>query len=621
MCGICCAVSAPAWRSAVDVCVSETLRRRGPCCSREITKTAADLSYCCRFSAHVLHMRGQLTPQPVEDQGGNVLLWNGEVFGGLAVGQEENDSQVLARHLSNCQRPGEILSVLSRVRGPWALVYYQAAQRCLWFGRDFFGRRSLLWRCVAQERSLVLSSVAPALPGSADAQWQEVPAVGVYRMSLGEFADPGSLPLEVFPWMYPDDVPPPLSHEFQWEGLSGWPSVVMNDSGLFLPAPVCPLNRAVADAPPGAGHAITPQPSAAELDSLLESAEKRKVVDQLIAVLSEAVRRRVQCLPCEGELSNPRTPAMSKPPGENADIAVLFSGGIDSVVLAALADRHVPVGKTIDLLNVAFKVQEPKSQKGATKKPKSHKLKAPNASTGPVEPVGSGSFDVPDRVTGRASLKELQALNPDRRWNFVEINVTREELQEMRQKKIGHLVYPLDTVLDDSIGCAMWFAARGVGVATEGMEQRAYTSAAKVVLTGIGADEQLGGYSRHRARFQSAGLEGLVQELAMELGRISSRNLGRDDRIIGDHGKEARFPFLDEDVVSFLNRLPVWEKAALSLPRGVGEKVLLRRAARALGLGPSATLPKRAIQFGSRIAKLENRRENASDRCARLHTT
>ena len=58
----------------------------------------------------------------------------------------------------------------------------------------------------------------------------------------------------------------------------------------------------------------------------------------------------------------------------------------------------------------------------------------------------------------------------------------------------------------------------------------------------------------------------------MELGQISSRNLGRDDQVIGDHGKEARFPFLNENIVSFLNFLPVWEKANLTLSRVIGEK-------------------------------------------------
>ncbi|XP_068920647.1 asparagine synthetase domain-containing protein 1 isoform X2 [Petaurus breviceps papuanus] len=235
-----------------------------------------------------------------------------------------------------------------------------------------------------------------------------------------------------------------------------------------------------------------------------------------------------------------------------------------------------------------------------------------------TDSIQNQNFNVPDRLTGRAGLKELKAINPLRIWNFVEINVSLEELQRMRQHRISQLIQPLDTVLDDSIGCAVWFASRGVGCAMKEDEMKAYQSSAKVVLTGIGADEQLAGYSRHRTRFKTHGLEGLNKELEMELGRISSRNLGRDDRVIGDHGKEARFPFLDENVVSFLNSLSILEKADLTLPRGVGEKLILRLAALELGLTASTVLPKRAMQFGSKIAKMENNNEKASDKCRRL---
>ena len=33
----------------------------------------------------VLHLRGSKTPQPLEDEYGNILLWNGEIFGGIEV--------------------------------------------------------------------------------------------------------------------------------------------------------------------------------------------------------------------------------------------------------------------------------------------------------------------------------------------------------------------------------------------------------------------------------------------------------------------------------------------------------------------------------------------------------
>ncbi|CAN9498007.1 unnamed protein product [Ophioblennius macclurei] len=601
MCGIFCLLSLSSSHSECNKTIREHLSQRGPDSSRDVTVTGTDPRFSCLFSAHVLHMRGPLTPQPLEDDAGNVLLWNGEVFGGFPVTAEENDTAAVLKRLSSCNSPSQILSVLSSVRGPWGFVYYQKAGDYLWFGRDFLGRRSLLWSFDVELRALTLTSVAACSSGH---HWQEVPASGVYRMDLKAATNCSSVTFEMFPWAHKGEDAISSCSETILGCVPDGCCTVINQSGLVLSSPICPLNMTIPLTLEIIDVEHNTHYSTQDLERMLARCDDSENVERLIDVLSEAVRRRVQCLPLREDDSTMN---------DHAAVAILFSGGIDSMILAALADRHVPPHQPIDLLNVAFKLQEPKKQSESAKKAKKHQSKPANSR--PFNP-----FDVPDRITGRAGLKELQDLNPDRSWNFVEINVTQEELQKTRQERICHLVHPLDTVLDDSIGCAVWFAAKGVGFITGDDGQRPFTSAAKVILTGIGADEQLAGYSRHRVRFKTSGYEGLIQEVAMELGRISFRNLGRDDRVIADHGKEARFPYLDEDVVSFLNSLVMWDKAVLTFPRGVGEKLLLRLAARRLGLGPSAVLPKRAMQFGSRIAKMENSHEKASDKCTRLAT-
>lgn len=167
-------------------------------------------------------------------------------------------------------------------------------------------------------------------------------------------------------------------------------------------------------------------------------------------------------------------------------------------------------------------------------------------------------------------------------------------------------------------------------------------TAARVFLSGLGADEQLAGYGRHRTAFRHGGWFGLQRELSIDSGRLWIRNLGRgagwgvwghrsfplylrfppafvpaDDRVWSDHAREVRTPFLDEGVVELLRALPLPLLCDLRLPPGVGDKRLLRVAGRMLGLGRSATLVKRAIHFGSRIAKQSNVSCFGSNRAAR----
>uniref|UniRef100_H3G7C2 Glutamine amidotransferase type-2 domain-containing protein n=1 Tax=Phytophthora ramorum TaxID=164328 RepID=H3G7C2_PHYRM len=509
------------------------------------------------MNSAVLHLRGdQLVPQPVQDSAENVLCWNGEVFGlgGDISTDEEQDGDTLMHDMAyeeGGRGEDPVVKVLRRVKGPFAVVWLHEKTKRVYFAHDRFGRRSLLYRRWGNLMRFVLSSVAIADNDGDLSRYQELPASGIYVLDLRARPSTidGDLPsynMEFHPYAPLVPSAPLSSPTLPTQKTS---SYLLDRFGSKLPCPVL------------TSETIQTAASDQENATILELS-----ACALLVALSNAVGVRVRSIP-------PRPSSHGLAP--TARVAVLFSGGLDSVVIAALTHFHVPVGDPVDLLTVCFDE--------------------------------NSSFTSPDRRAAELAHAELCELFPERQWNLVQVNVPRTELAR-KQHEVQTLMAPCETHMDFNIGAAFWFLSRGSGELQNSvrMPENTHQTSARVVLVGIGADEQLAGYGRHRTALINGGEEALRAELQVDLGRIWKRNLGRDDRCIASHGREARFPYLDEDVVSTIAVFPVSSLCDADLPRGVGDKRALRVVAKTLGLRSCAGLAKRAIQFGSRIAKVSN---------------
>jgi len=189
---------------------------------------------------------------------------------------------------------------------------------------------------------------------------------------------------------------------------------------------------------------------------------------------------------------------------------------------------------------------------------------------------------------------------------------------------IRTLIYPKSTVMDVNIATALWFASGGKLVGNQALNENSGSGdderPPRVLLLGMGADELMGGYGRHRKAYDRGGWEELKQELKMDQDRLWERNCGRDDRLCSDHGREARFPFLDAHVVRLLQETMANEDGLVcdfNLPPGVGDKRILRLVAKRLGMEHASGLVKRAIQFGSRISHVSDKKRFGSRRKAK----
>lgn len=296
---------------------------------------------------------------------------------------------------------------------------------------------------------------------------------------------------------------------------------------------------------------------------------------------------------------------------------VLFSGGLDCTIIAHLLAKTAP-GQAIDLITVGF--DHPRSNQRAASSP--------------------------DRVLAKRlwfHLCQLHGIS----LRLVEVNVAYKQwLQGCHQ--VQSLMAPTATEMDLSIAIAFYFASgtseSGASITLRQLVDipatyeeycnnedqfttvSGYSSPAPVLFLGLGADELFAGYLRHEALFSNLEPESptlddaynqLQTMLDYDVDVIHTRNLGRDDRVMASWGKELRYPYLDEAVIASAKRIPPQQKLKLSWEwkeskkQGRRQVVVserkhyLREVARSFGLGFVAGEPKRAIQFGAKLAKLE----------------
>ncbi|EFC48824.1 predicted protein [Naegleria gruberi] len=213
----------------------------------------------------------------------------------------------------------------------------------------------------------------------------------------------------------------------------------------------------------------------------LHSEEYKNVLNDFYRIFSDSISKRINFLqrPKLTNLENTKNGSENNLNDiENeANYAILFSGGIDSLVLASLSHLNSlnNLNEKITLLNVSF--------------------------GNSLEQVSKGH----DRIQ---SIQAFKMLNDKygNRFNLVLIDVLKAQVEEYANT-IKQLIYPNNTVLDYTIGCVLWFASRGRGYLYGSDTSQLVQSQSRVLLCGVGSDELLGGYRRYLKRFKDEGWE------------------------------------------------------------------------------------------------------------------